>query len=313
MLKSTFSPVSILFTALLAAFSFASGERSTTHIVADSNTIEDGDSASNAAIGPSDTTLCSDSLTRATQPDQHKDTVFIWKASVALSGHEAALRAEIDNIKEKVQSFLKQGFGFGGGPLYGTYAINTRPVKDYIISNPELRTKLFLTLLKDHDFTQLFVAGGFGYGGLGSGVRIGGMGMEGEKNFISQPYGADSMVTLSMTVSWGGFLFERALYEKENVVFSSGGLFGGGSLALRSMKYKNSSITSVWIGRADVADFICFEAHSSVAYSLFQLFHIGCSVSVPLFFAVEGFSPRTSEFITINPGFAIKIIFGNLS
>lgn len=217
-----------------------------------------------------------------------------------------------DMFKERMESLRRRGIGFGGGSLYGMYAIDMSPEIALIKSDPHLRRLDFIGLGgHDHDHEPFFMAGGLGYAGVGDLTRIGGIGLAGVKNFHSRPYSGDSVTNIEVRVAWGGFLFEKAIVGSRFVA-TLGGVFGGGSHHCTIYRWKQSVDFNIRKGSVNEAPFLHVEPIGTMGYAIFPLFHIGFAVTVPVFFSLEGYNIRTEDFITINPGFSIKIIFGNL-
>lgn len=241
------------------------------------------------------------------------DTVFVL--------NHMTIRYLLRNWQKNLDILRHRSIGISGSSTYGTYAISIAPVKDLIDNDPFLSKKQFR--FNRYGSEPFFTTGGGGVLGLGSGFRIGGSGMTGQRSFSSKPFNADSVLLLNVTINSGGFLVEKAtVYDRWNI--TAGGIFGGGSMIVSLSEKKSSS----WFtdldddnafdelfqndGNSVEAEFFQVEPYCGVSYTLFPFFHLGIHVSAPAFFSVDKFTVYTSDFFTINPGFSLKLIFGNL-
>jgi hypothetical protein len=233
-----------------------------------------------------------------------RDTVYMVNES-----QEKPFR---ERFRNHLDSFKERGYSASGGPAYGFCAVNMKPVKDLIALDPFLYDKQF-NFNEKHNYEMVIMSGGYGYMAFGKGIRIGGGGVHG----TIQPYAyykADSIVTLSIETSFGGFLFEKAGSQKK-WNYCGGGLLGGGSIQVSALRGKKTFFTNDFEttdANKKKAHFLLLEAHGGVSYSFFPLFHVGLNVSVPAFISPEGFGGFTGDFYTVNPVVVLKILFGNL-
>ncbi len=156
-----------------------------------------------------------------------------------------------------------------------------------------------------------------GYIGVGNGVRIGLAGMNGERNFAGTRGTDDSvMVSLRTKVSYFGFLLQKS-YVTDRMSMTVGGVLGSGEVKVSFSDPGTFSAFEPVFGDEVLehqTDAKCgvLEVHGGFSYSLTRFIHLGGDISVPAFFGVEGLSPFTDEFISVNPGARFKVIFGNL-
>jgi len=241
------------------------------------------------------------------------DTVFVLDQS--------SLSDIVRNWQRNIGLLRHRGIGISGMSTYGAYAFSIAPVEELIRKDPFLSTKRFS--FSRFDYEPFLTSGGIGIIGLGDGLRLGGGGMTGQRNFSCQPFGNDSILELGVQISYGGFMVEKAVVN-DRWNFVAGGTIGGGSIKV-SVSEKNSSS---WFtatdsdlepindfnnsGNTTEAGFVLFEPHCGASYTFFHFFHIGLDVSLPAFISVEKFNVYTNDFFTVNPGFYFKLIFGNL-
>ncbi len=230
-----------------------------------------------------------------------KDTVYVLEKSI--------IEEKMDNVKKKIDIANKKGYGFSGGPLFGILAVNIKPIEKLCRVDPYLSSKSFS--FSQYHYEPFVMSGGMGIAGIGNGVQLGGGGMHGNKKFNSRSYSSDSIISLDVEVTFGGVII-RKVYQKDKFNLKVSGLLGGGKI-----KVKVNSANSVFDdysdeGKETKARFFCLYPSIGCSYSLFPIFHIGLDVLSPLFISIEGFSARTSDFYTINPGIVLKLIFGNL-
>jgi hypothetical protein len=204
----------------------------------------------------------------------------------------------------------EKGYGVGGGFTPSVMAIDCRPVKELVSKLPAMNGGYFFGTL---NYQPVYVSGGMGYIGVGNGVRIGGAGLSGEKNFGGNGINSDSANTLRLRVEYGEFLVEKA-FVRGNANCLLGGSIGGGALTAHS---RTSQVLAGQQGSGHVynsatANFFLMEAHGGVTYSILHWLHMGADASLPLFYAADGFQGNTSPFATVNPVFRARIVLGNL-
>ena len=257
----------------------------------------------------SHSTMVQEDRGNSEQPDdvivvkETKDTVYVLD--------KAAIKNGNGTIKRKVERFSNKGYGFSGGPFYGLAGINIKPVKTLCGKDPYLRNKRFY--FSSYHFEPVIMSGGAGLAGIGSGIRIGGGGVHGSKKFTSAPFNGDSVITLEVGVSYGGFIFEK-VFKRDKWHIKTGGLIGGGSMKV-SVRRSNTVFSDDYLDDDDkktTAGFFCLNPYGGCSYSFFPIFHVGVDISLPVFLSTEGFSSAAGDFYTVNPGILFKFIFGNL-
>jgi hypothetical protein len=232
------------------------------------------------------------------------DTVVV----INTADHERMRRS----FKEGMQRVREKGFGGGGGPLQGVGALYTRPLYDLVKSDKNLKNYDFEISRYGEPF---YLHGGLGFGGVGNGVRLGGMGMSGQRTFTSPSHG-DSIAELKTEVSFGGFLIEKAVV-KQNRTYTAGIVLGGGSIDARLRKWHVDE-SRVFEKENEPKDNTVSAAlvhvglHTSHMYTIMPLIHLGAQFNLPLLFAPEGFGGTTDDFFTASPSVQLRIIFGNL-
>jgi hypothetical protein len=234
-----------------------------------------------------------------------KDTVFVVR--------KREVESIVREVKGKVDSLRHKSIGLGGGPQYGMMAVQTKPVLDYIAGNGLLRRYKFDISERAEFFP---VNGGLGYIGVGNGMRIGGGGIGGARSFVSAVRDT-TVATLKVRVNAGGFLIEKVTVQDRNN-YMVGGYIGGGELKLEAGE-RLIEEKSIFESQADdlqqwsvTAEFIHLELHGGFTHTLLPWFHIGADVSLPLFISVDGFSPYSDDFMTLNPAARMRFMFGNI-
>jgi hypothetical protein len=154
-----------------------------------------------------------------------------------------------------------------------------------------------------------------GYIGVGNGVRIGGGGLNGERNYINDRYDTDSAIALRLHVEYGGFLVEKA-FIRYNVNYLLGGCIGGGTMTVGTRFNRTVGTAAPGQGIREfnsvTANFFLAELHGGVTYSVLPWLHVGADASLPVFYSTDGFQGYTGMFTTINPAFRARLVFGNL-
>ncbi len=238
---------------------------------------------------------------------ENLDTVFIFDKSV--------FRHVARDWRNNIDIFRQRGYGIAGSTTHGANAIFMRPVEELTDNDPYLSNKKFN--FSKFGFEPFLMSGGSGVVGLGEGFRLGGGGVSGERKFSSNRFNGDSILILNTKVSYGGFLVEKC-FINGRWNFSAGGMIGAGSL-----KVAISEQTNTWFDVDEVDDidedwnsekaaFLLLEPHFSFSYTFLYFFHVGASLTVPAFMSLEKFNAYTDDFLTVNPGLHVKLIFGNL-
>jgi hypothetical protein len=236
-----------------------------------------------------------------------------------LSGMRGNLNAQdtlFSNILHSSDSASSRNRGIGGGFMPGVIVLDRGPMRDLLNVVPQLQGKSF-GRLNSSRLLPVFISGGMGYLGFDNGVRLGGVGMSGERSFTSDIYQQDSIMVMKVSVNYGGFLVDRAV-SWDPFMVQTGMVVGGGSLS-SSFCARSQNAFSVFSRNTDstekttyTARFFLFELHGSCSYSIASFMHIGANVSLPMFFSADGFDAPTGSFMSANPALQIKLIFGNL-
>jgi hypothetical protein len=244
-----------------------------------------------------------------------EDTVFVFDKS--------SIRDAVKNWRRNFDVLRQRSIGLSGSSTYGVYAFSLAPVEELIETDYYLSSKHFD--INHSGYEPFPLSGGMGCIGLGQGFRLGGGGMTGERNFASDKFSGDSIIVLGVQISYGGFMVEKAIVS-DRWNFTAGGTIGGGAIkVVASEKNSSSWFTSVEEnggysdfdetfenGNSIQAGFLFFEPHCGFSYTFFHFFHIGVNASLPTFLSVEKFNIHTNDFLSINPGLYLKLIFGNL-
>jgi hypothetical protein len=219
-------------------------------------------------------------------------------------------------VESSIEASRRRGFGLGGGPLVGLYAVDMEPVEELLERVRSLAGRDFgFNHFKREPF---WFKGAVGYLGTGNGLRLGGGGAGGSLRFRAGPAASDTQVALlDVAVGYGGMLIEKATVV-ERLNFIMGGFIGGGSARVKAtlVDAEDYSIFTVdqAVQQSDeiTARFFSLELHGGCTYTVCPFFHLGADVSVPCFLSSSGFEPYTAGFASVNPGFGLRFIFGNL-
>jgi hypothetical protein len=241
--------------------------------------------------------------------EDKEDTLFHFKFE-----HPRHL---IHTLNKYTDSMTKRGFGCGGGPMAGLYAVNIKPFIDLAQRVSPLRGKNFS--FGDLNYKSFFMSGGMGFVGLGNGLRLGGGGMSGVRHFPSSRYAQDSTVNYKTSITWGGFLIEKFVKTDK---YSSiiGGYIGSGSLDAEWVEI-NENYSAFTSYKNDFNDdnnnkikayFGFFELHAGIVYDVVRFIHLCGDLSLPVIISSDGFAPLTKEFISVSPGVRVRVIFGNM-
>jgi hypothetical protein len=212
-------------------------------------------------------------------------------------------------------SMREKGVGVGGGYAMGIMAFGSGPIKDLAKRASVLAGRQFE--FNSVDFEPMVVVGGFGYLGMGNGLRIGGGGMGGSRRFVSDRFSNDSAVSIKVSLSYGGFLIEKAIVS-DHLKYYFGGYIGGGQAQATVDKIQGDTYNLLDHSQVQgshytvQSGFTCVELHAGCTYTLLPFFHVGASVSAPIFYSPEGFDLYTTEYVTVNPVLQLRFVFGNL-
>jgi hypothetical protein len=217
-------------------------------------------------------------------------------------------------IKEAFAGSREKSKGIAGGMLIGPAAINSRPLKDLINVVSPLKGRDFD--LNTVNYEPYLMRGGFGFIGVGEGMRIGGGGQNGTRHFVSDRYSGDSAVAITAKVSYGGFLVEKAIVTGP-WNWSTGMYLGSGSQEVTARLVDGTNYTMDFNEDNEdhstiKSEFWYLELHTGFTYTILPIFHVGAEVSIPGFYSAEGFKSYTPDYLNVNPSFRVRILFGNL-
>jgi hypothetical protein len=210
----------------------------------------------------------------------------------------------------------KNGYGIAGGPVPGITALDFGPVNDLIHESKDLSQRTFGSMNRTN-FEPIVTMGGMGYLGFGDGFRLGGGGMSGDRYYLSDAYAQDSIVSLKVSVQYGGFLVEK-VHSHNRYHIITGTQIGGGSITVavrRTVRAGNGVFDPEQvnnIGESKTADFFLLQLHGGFTYSIAPFMHVGADAMLPMFYSANGFEGYTSSFATINPSLRFRFMFGNL-
>jgi hypothetical protein len=218
---------------------------------------------------------------------------------------------------EKAGNFSpKKGYGIAGGPIPGFIAFDFRPINNLIKASDALNERTFGNLSRT-GFEPMVTMGGMGYLGFGNGLRLGGGGADAERNYLSDAFARDSVVSLKVSVGYGGFLVEKA-FSVNRFNFLTGTQIGGGEMkvtARRTLRGGNSAFTADQNNNnvaTQIAKLFLLEFHGGFTYSIAPILHLGADVMLPMFYSANGFDAYTTGFVTVNPAVRLRFMFGNL-
>lgn len=241
------------------------------------------------------------------------------KDTVELLSKEGT-HAFLESFTGKKRGVRERGYGGGIGPMPGMFVLSMRPVHrllDVITSSSEFRD---ISFPLSGNYQGFFMMGITGFGALGNGLRVGGSFQSGSRSYSTR--GNDTTYTLEVKSSFGGFLLEKAAVV-ENMNWFVGGIAGGASINVNPSKASNL-FSSIDIESDPGKEYnrlrasaLLLELHGGCTYSMVKWFHVGAELSTPLFFSPSGFrTPArqsvTNGFLSVNPGFRIRIILGNI-
>ncbi|MDD5766920.1 MAG: hypothetical protein PHW79_11820 [Candidatus Marinimicrobia bacterium] len=179
----------------------------------------------------------------------------------------------------------KGGFFRGGGGGWDWYYL---PLNVDVL-NTQL-AKIGLPAFAD----QMILSGGGGWGFIGRGIRIGGLGASGTVSSFGIPTGGNgSQIDVTLSLSYGGFLIEKVFHPFNNSEIYLGATLGGGSTSMKfSKSSQNISWNYIWENGYSSADSLVFSDHQSemssgffwampnigFRYNIFRWFAVGADV-----------------------------------
>jgi len=247
--------------------------------------------------------------------EPEKDTIIVVDTIIVNRGEEyeeSRTEEVLLMVNSKLSKVGKSGFGGGGGPSFGIASFSVKPINEMIHDDIGLRgsSSPFHNLEFDIDgnYETFYTSGGFGFGGVGNGVRIGGGGFSGTRTYKSMNVSpTDTIKELEIDIGYGGVILEKA-WSRESSTISVGTLLGAGSYTttLKSIEYTDDDkeyTTS--------ASFFAGELRAAYTVTVTRWFHIGVDAYTLLTASSTGFK-YGDNFTTINGGGRLRILFGNL-
>ena len=242
------------------------------------------------------------------------------KDTVELLSKEGT-HAFLESFRGKKRGARERGYGGGIGATPGMYVLYFKPVYqvlDVIASDDKFKN---VTFPLKSNFQGFFTMGIIGYGAVGNGLRVGGCYQGGSRSYSTRK--DDTTYTVEIKTGFGGFLFEKAAVSG-NMNWYIGGIAGGATISVSPTK--TTDILSDPVKIIDAvknesnklsAPAMLLEVHGGFTYTMVNWFHIGGDLSTPLFFSPSGFKTPNSQsvtngFVSLNPGFRIRIILGNI-
>lgn len=263
--------------------------------------------------GPTQGVLSDTNLPDSTRaPKTPKDTVELLS--------KEGTHAFLESFTGRKRGVRERGYGGGIGPMPGMFMLNMRPIHqllDVITSSSDFRNISFPV---HSNYQGFFMMGITGFGALGNGLRVGGSYQSGSRSYSTREN--DTTYTIEVKSSFGGLLLEKATVTG-NMNWFAGGIAGGAVIDVNPSKASNL-FSSLEIesepGKAYNrlrASALLLELHGGFTYTMVQWFHVGVECSTPLFFSPSGFrTPArqsiTNGFLSVNPGFRIRMILGNI-
>ena len=240
-------------------------------------------------------------------------------------------------LQKKLHSVNNQGYGGAGGFALGQNYVNIGYINDFlskengIAGSPAYGANLQLPL-SSGGYSSMYMSGGFGFGGIGNGVRIGGAGYG--ANRIYDLYDDSTNYKANVSVGYGGVIIQKGIvHDRHNIVIES--LIGAGGIDFRLAKGDNGDYTGTsnssfskdlssnsgdtqWEDEIEGMDeesvttaFFAMELSVAYSYSVFSWLHPGLQVGTSLMKSIE-YENSLGSFTTFNPFFRVKFTFGNL-
>ncbi len=254
-------------------------------------------------------------LRRRSALEPEKDTIIVVDTLI-VDRDEEFKESRTEEILLMVNNKLKKGsqsgFGGSGGPSFGVASFSIKPIKEMISNDIGHRKESSpfdgLSFDIKGNYETFFVSGGFGFGGVGNGVRIGGGGYSGSRSYKSMDVSpTDTIKELTVAIGYGGVILEKA-WSKENTTVTVGTLLGAGNytVTLRPIEYAEDVKAY-----SATAPFFAGELHGAYTISVTNWFHVGLEAYTLLTASSSGFQ-YSDNFATINAGGRLRLLFGNL-
>lgn len=249
---------------------------------------------------------------------------------------EEPVESDVDaqELNTAINNPSSSGFGGGGGPSFGYYYMDMEPVK-YILDRERVNTNSALyglgVNIKDREIFGC--AGGYGFGGVGSGIRIGGGGWGMTETFST--YSADGVTPadkkIEISYGFGGLMIDKAFVAGKHTIVTGIMLAGGGvNIEIQKAVTSNGSIFSNESDLFDNSDPFDYEDGESIgdaafgyfagefklgySYSLTSWMHLGAEGALQMSHTNSDLAEFNGfrSFSTINPGARLRLVFGNL-
>jgi hypothetical protein len=263
-----------------------------------------------------------------------RNILIILVLNMAASIHGTAPGSVQDTSLKCRTSFVhrlrNKGIGGSGGVSAGFMHLDMAPIKELVVRENDLSDKTF-----DLSDNSIFMFGGQGYVGPGKGVRIGGGGWVGMKNYTSAPYtplqdsssiSGDSVVQLKVILPYGGLTVEKC-YVLRNMNIFVGGLLGGGAMVVQKTLYQADAASAFrhydnsdyddeehddFIDEFAAMPFLAADLRAGITYSMASFMHLGFEGYALLIYSSDSFGYGYSSVATINPGIRARLVFGTL-
>ena len=203
----------------------------------------------------------------------------------------------------------------------------------------------------DFDRNIFFTIGGSGYfGPHRNGIRLGWGGWAGynskysavwssraDSNYIDRTGDTlvDSVIQLHTLFGHTGLILDRSFSLTQNLNAYAGGMIGGGIIAAiadrRSSKGDFREVEHDYDDEdydddgslesegeflngtsAALAPLFALDLHGGLTYSVTNWMHLGINASAVLYYSNTGFGYKYGNFMTVNPGVRVRVIFGNV-
>jgi len=142
--------------------------------------------------------------------------------------------------KEDWKSSKKRGFFRGGAGGWDYYMMELK------VDN--INAKLVEIGLDPFD-KNIFLSGGGGWGFIGHGIRVGGIGAGGKVVSRGTPFGGNDTKEVIMSIGFGGFTIEKVFHPFNRSEIYLGTMIGGGNMNIEFSQWsENSTWNHLWSG-----------------------------------------------------------------
>jgi vacuolar-type H+-ATPase subunit H len=265
-------------------------------------------------------------IAEAAQEAKDQAQVAVEEAKDAADDAKEEAREAAEQAREDAQEALEEK-GHSGGGILGlqTVWLNTKPFKDLVAKESSLRGKDF-----DFGSRPMVMLGMGGMHEHPSGYRGGVTIWGGYRSYQSDEFGKvagdstthDSVTVLRVIPAYFGYTMDKAFHFSRFSV-NLGGMLGGGAYIVQKKDYDldesetfvstngdGSNDTQNDYGAWSAAPFFAWEVRAGMGVELAPVFHVGIEGFALFTYAPEGFGVATGDFVTVNPGVRLKLIFG---